>query len=40
MEIATWGRLSDEQRREVLARCEERARGQGLWIGTATHSTL
>tara|TARA_Y100000815_G_scaffold235498_1_gene228177 strand:+ start:341 stop:562 length:222 start_codon:yes stop_codon:yes gene_type:complete len=40
MEIATWGRMSDEQRREVLALCQTRARGQGLWIDTATHSTL
>ena len=30
----------NEQRLEVLARCEERARGQGLWIGTATQSTI
>ena len=40
MEIARWGRMTDEQRLEVLARCEERARGQGLWIGTATQSTI
>jgi hypothetical protein len=32
--------MTDEQRLEVLARCEERARGQGLWIGTATKSTI
>ena len=40
MEIATWGRMNDDQRREVLARCQTRARAQGLWIDTATHSTL
>jgi len=34
MEIATWGRMSDVQRLEVLQRCEVRARDQGLWLGT------
>ncbi|GAA6132075.1 DUF1289 domain-containing protein [Halopseudomonas sabulinigri] len=34
MEIATWGRMSDAQRLEVLQRCEARARDQGLWLGT------
>ena len=32
MEIATWGRMSEAQRREVLQRCEARARSQGLWL--------
>lgn len=34
MEIIQWGRLDDEQRRAILRRCEERARSQGLWLGT------
>ncbi len=34
MEIATWGRMNDAQRLEVLQRCEARARDQGLWLGT------
>ena len=34
MEIATWGRMTEAQRREVLRRCEVRARDQGLWLGT------
>ncbi len=34
MEIATWGRMSDAQRLEVLQRCEARARDQSLWLGT------
>lgn len=32
MEIATWGRMSNAQRLEVLQRCEARARNQGLWL--------
>ena len=34
MEIATWGRMSEVQRRDVLQRCEVRARKQGLWLGS------
>ncbi|WVM87817.1 DUF1289 domain-containing protein [Halopseudomonas pachastrellae] len=30
MEIATWGRMNDDQRREVLARCQTRARSRAL----------
>ncbi|GGC84527.1 DUF1289 domain-containing protein [Halopseudomonas salina] len=32
VEITQWFRMNEEQRREVLARCEERARAQGLWF--------
>ncbi|HDZ56039.1 MAG TPA: DUF1289 domain-containing protein [Pseudomonas xinjiangensis] len=31
-EIIQWGRLSDDQRRAILALCEARARDQGLWL--------
>lgn len=31
-EIIRWGRMSDAERLEVLASCEERARKQGLWL--------
>jgi len=34
MEIATWGRMSEVQRRDVLQRCEVRARKQCLWLGS------
>jgi len=34
MEIATWGRMSNAQRLEVLQHCEARARNQGLWFDT------
>lgn len=29
-EITRWGRMDNTERREVLAQCHERARGQGL----------
>jgi len=31
-EIIRWGRMSDDERRHVLALCEQRARKQGLWM--------
>lgn len=36
-EITLWGRMTDDQRRAVLSRCEERAREQGLWLDS-THN--
>ncbi len=35
-EITRWGRMTDAERRAVLGRCEERARRQGLWLGSTT----
>ncbi|SDH60848.1 DUF1289 domain-containing protein [Pseudomonas panipatensis] len=31
-EITRWGRMDNAERREVLARCHERAREQGVLI--------
>ncbi|WP_152225279.1 DUF1289 domain-containing protein [Pseudomonas sp. SCB32] len=31
-EITRWGRMDNAERREVLLRCEERARQQGVLI--------
>ncbi|MFG0379405.1 DUF1289 domain-containing protein [Pseudomonas sp. zbq_18] len=31
-EITQWGRMSNEQRREVLARCVERTRAAGQFL--------
>ncbi|MFV3304018.1 DUF1289 domain-containing protein [Pseudomonas sp. NY15181] len=31
-EITRWGRMENAERREVLVRCEERARQQGVLI--------
>ena len=39
-EITQWFRMNEEQRREVLARCEERARAQGLWFSTNQNNGL
>lgn len=39
-EITQWFRMKEEQRREVLARCEERARAQGLWFSTNQNNGL
>ncbi|SDS84213.1 hypothetical protein SAMN05216421_2303 [Halopseudomonas xinjiangensis] len=33
-EITRWARMSDAERRQVLALCEQRARKQGLWMSS------
>ncbi|PAU89751.1 DUF1289 domain-containing protein [Pseudomonas sp. WN033] len=35
-EIIQWGRMNDAERRAVLARCEQRARDQGLLFEPAS----
>lgn len=37
-EITRWGRISDTERLEILALCEQRARSQGLWIDTSDNT--
>lgn len=32
VEISLWTRMNETQRREVLGRCQTRARAQGLWF--------
>ncbi len=34
LEITQWTRMTEPQRREVLGRCQARARAQGLWFST------
>lgn len=36
-EITRWGRMSNNERRQVLALCEQRARRQGLWIANESN---
>lgn len=33
-EITRWTRISDAEKRDILALCEQRARRQGLWINS------
>lgn len=40
MEITQWTRMTELQRREVLGRCQERARSQGLWFSTTADNGL
>lgn len=36
-EIVRWGRMTDDERRQVLALCEQRARRQGLWMSNESN---
>lgn len=40
VEITQWTRMTEPQRREVLGRCQERARSQGLWFSTTPDNGL
>lgn len=37
-EITRWTRISDAEKLEILALCEQRARRQGLWINSSEGS--
>lgn len=40
IEITQWTRMTESQRLEVLGRCQERARSQGLWFSTTADNGL
>ena len=40
VEITQWTRMTEPQRREVLGRCQERARSQGLWFSRTADNGL